>query len=127
MELNRSYEECNDSSQDPQPDGPLRSRSARRAGPELTRRHVAKGFIVTDAILIELGTAAKVIDRLDAAGIGYELFSDVAPNPPVENVQAVTEQGLDALADDAFADVCTPGNPREATRDEIRALYASLI
>lgn len=56
--------------------------------PELTRRGFTKAFIVTDAILIELGTAAKVTDRLDAAGIGYELFSDVAPNPPVENVQA---------------------------------------
>ena len=35
--------------------------------------------------------------------------------------------GIEALADDAFADVCTPGNPRPATREDIKALYTSLL
>lgn len=48
-------------------------------------------------------------------------------NPTTISAVGVTEDGLDALADDAFADVCTPGNPREATRDEIRELYAALL
>ena len=48
-------------------------------------------------------------------------------NPTKISEVGVDESGLDALADDAFADVCTPGNPREATRDEIREIYASLL
>ena len=35
--------------------------------------------------------------------------------------------GVEALTDDAFADVCTPGNPRPATREDIKALYTSLL
>ena len=35
--------------------------------------------------------------------------------------------GIEALTDDAFADVCTPGNPRPATCEDIKALYTSLL
>ena len=35
--------------------------------------------------------------------------------------------GVAALAEDAFNDVCTPGNPRPATREDIEALYRSLL
>ncbi len=56
--------------------------------PELQRRGLTKAFIVTDAVLLEVGTAAKVTDLLDAAEFPYEVFSDVVPNPPVDNVQA---------------------------------------
>ena len=31
------------------------------------------------------------------------------------------------IADQAIADVCTPGNPREVTRDDIVALYKSIL
>lgn len=69
--------------------------------PELTKRHFNKVFIITDAILLETGTAKKVTDRLDAAGFDYEIFSDVKPNPPIENVKAALEQfkasGADVL------------------------------
>ena len=39
----------------------------------------------------------------------------------------ITEADIDALADQAIADVCTPGNPREVTRDDIVALYKSIL
>ncbi|MBE6478358.1 MAG: iron-containing alcohol dehydrogenase, partial [Propionibacteriaceae bacterium] len=39
----------------------------------------------------------------------------------------VDESGIAALTEDAFADVCTPGNPRPATREDIEALYRSLL
>ena len=48
-------------------------------------------------------------------------------NPTKISAVGVTEDGVDALAQDAFADVCTPGNPRKATLEDIRALYASLL
>lgn len=39
----------------------------------------------------------------------------------------IKEEHLDALADQAIADVCTPGNPRDVTRDDILAIYRSIL
>ncbi len=39
----------------------------------------------------------------------------------------ITEKDIPALADQAIADVCTPGNPRPVTRDDIVALYRSIL
>ena len=39
----------------------------------------------------------------------------------------IYEKDIDALADQAFADVCTPGNPREVTRDDIVQLYRQIL
>lgn len=47
----------------------------------------SKALVVTDAGLVKFGVAAKVTDILDAAGIAYEVFSDVKPNPTVTNVK----------------------------------------
>ena len=55
---------------------------------ELLRRGKSKVFVCTDPGLVKAGIAAKVCDVLDGAGIPWELFSDVKPNPTVENVQA---------------------------------------
>lgn len=53
-----------------------------------------KVLIVTDKGLLQFGVAKMVTDVLDAAGIPYEIFSDVKPNPTVSNVRA----GLEAFA-----------------------------
>lgn len=55
---------------------------------ELAARGFAKALVVTDQVLVDTGVAARVTDLLDAAGFPYEVFSDVAPNPPIENVKA---------------------------------------
>lgn len=39
----------------------------------------------------------------------------------------ITEADIPALADQAIADVCTPGNPREVTRDDIVMLYKKVL
>ena len=39
----------------------------------------------------------------------------------------ITEKDIDALTDQAIVDVCTPGNPREVTRDDIVALYKQIL
>lgn len=39
----------------------------------------------------------------------------------------ITEKDIDALADQAIVDVCTPGNPREVTRDDIVSLYKQIL
>ncbi|MDN6692732.1 MAG: iron-containing alcohol dehydrogenase, partial [Enterococcus sp.] len=39
----------------------------------------------------------------------------------------VKEEDIPKIAEDAFNDVCSPGNPREATVEEIAALYRSML
>lgn len=61
---------------------------------ELKRRGFAKALVVTDPVLLAAGVATKVTALLDEAGFPYEVYSDVVPNPTIENVQA----GVRALA-----------------------------
>ena len=60
--------------------------------PELTGRGYTKAFVATDPDLIKFGVAAKVTDLLDKAGFAYDVYSDIKPNPTIENVQ----HGVDA-------------------------------
>ena len=46
-----------------------------------------KAFVASDPDLVKFGVTAKVTDLLDAADIPYEVYSDIKPNPPIENVQ----------------------------------------
>ena len=45
-----------------------------------------KALVVTDKGLMQFGVAKMVLDLMDAAGISYEIFDDVKPNPTVTNV-----------------------------------------
>lgn len=55
-------------------------------------RGYTKAFIVTDPVLLETGTVKKVTDILDEAGLPYEIFDNVQPNPPVENIKDGVEK-----------------------------------
>lgn len=67
---------------------------ARKELPEvLDRLGAKKVLVVTDKGLLKFGVAKMVTDVMDAAGISYEIFSDVKPNPIVTNVQ----EGLKAF------------------------------
>lgn len=46
-----------------------------------------KALVVTDKGLMKFGVAKMVLDELDAAGIAYDIFDDVKPNPTVTNVK----------------------------------------
>ncbi len=46
-----------------------------------------KAFIASDPDLIKFGVTKKVTDLLDEAGLPYEIYSDIKPNPTIENVQ----------------------------------------
>lgn len=56
----------------------------------------------------------------------HQLTVDLKNLTTISEVGA-TEADLDALANDAFHDVCTPGNPRQATQEDILAIYKSLM
>ena len=55
---------------------------------ELARRGFTKAFVVSDPILIDTGVTGKVTALLDEAAFPYEIYSNVEPTPPIENVQA---------------------------------------
>ena len=54
---------------------------------ELTARGYRNAFVCSDPGLVGCGVTAKVTDLLDAAKIPYTLYSDIKPNPTIENVQ----------------------------------------
>ncbi|MDO4595853.1 MAG: iron-containing alcohol dehydrogenase, partial [Coriobacteriaceae bacterium] len=53
---------------------------------ELTRRGYKKVFVCSDPDLVKFGVTSKVTDLLDEAGIAYELYSEIKPNPTIQNV-----------------------------------------
>ena len=55
---------------------------------EIKARGFKKALVASDPDLIKFGVTKKVTDVLDAAGVEYVLFSDIKPNPTIENVQA---------------------------------------
>ena len=55
---------------------------------EIAARGFKKVLVASDPDLIKFGVTKKVTDVLDAAGVAYEIFSDIKPNPTIENVQA---------------------------------------
>ncbi|MBE6999440.1 MAG: lactaldehyde reductase [Ruminococcaceae bacterium] len=58
---------------------------------ELNARGYKKVFLCSDPDLVRFGVTKKVSDVLDAAGIAYSLFSEIKPNPTIENVLAGVE------------------------------------
>ncbi len=54
---------------------------------EIKARAFKKAFVCSDPDLIKFGVTKKVTDILDNAGIAYELYSDIKPNPTIQNVQ----------------------------------------
>ena len=46
-----------------------------------------KAFIATDPDLIKFGVTKKVTDILDKEGMAYAIYSDIKPNPTIENVK----------------------------------------
>ena len=68
---------------------------------EIKARGFKKAFVCSDPDLIKFGVTKKVLDVLDNANIAYEVFSDIKPNPTIENVQAGVEafknSGVDCI------------------------------
>ena len=69
--------------------------------PELKGRGYKKAFLTSDADLIKFGVTAQVTVLLDKANFPYEVYSDIKPNPTIENVQngvaAFKKSGADCI------------------------------
>ncbi len=55
---------------------------------EAQGRGFKKALVCSDPDLIKFGVTKKVTDLLDGANLAYEIFSEIKPNPTIENVQA---------------------------------------
>jgi lactaldehyde reductase len=55
---------------------------------EIKARGFKKAFVCSDPDLIKFNVTKKVTDVLDEAKIAYDVFSDIKPNPTIENVQS---------------------------------------
>lgn len=58
---------------------------------EVKGRGFAKAFVCSDPDLIKFNVTKKVTDVLDNAGIAYDIYSEIKPNPTIENVQTGVE------------------------------------
>ena len=58
-----------------------------------------KAFVASDPDLVKFGVTAKVTDLLKANGIDFELYSNIKPNPTIENVQCGVEAYKNSGAD----------------------------
>ena len=54
---------------------------------EAKARAFKKAFVCSDPDLIKFNVTKKVTDILDQEGLSYEIYSDIKPNPTIENVQ----------------------------------------
>ena len=53
---------------------------------EIKNRHFKKVLVTSTPDLFEFKVATKVTDLLDAAGIAYDVYDNIKPNPTIENV-----------------------------------------
>ncbi len=69
--------------------------------PEVKSRGFKKVFVCSDPDLIKFGVTGKVTKLLEEAKIPFTLFSDIKPNPTIENVKHGVEEmaksGADAI------------------------------
>ena len=68
---------------------------------EVKGRGLSKILVASDPDLIKFGVTQKITDILDKSGIEYKLYSDIKPNPTIENVQSgvkvYKEYGADGI------------------------------
>ena len=66
---------------------------------EVKSRGFKRAFVCSDPDLVKFGVTAKVLKVLDDNGFSYELYSNIKPNPTIENVQTGVEAFKNAGTD----------------------------
>jgi len=66
---------------------------------ELAARGLRKPIVFTDPDLVKFGVSAKVTGLLEKAKVPYALYSDIKPNPTIENVKNGVKAFKKAKAD----------------------------
>lgn len=84
-------------------------------------REIAKALNIKDA------ESRSIQDIRDAACEAIDALSKKVGIPATISELGVKEADIAKIAEDAFNDVCTPGNPRETNVSEIIGIYQSLM
>ena len=71
--------------------------------PELAAKGLSKPIVFSDPDLVKFGVTTKVTDLLDKAKIKYTLYTDIKPNPTIENVKNGVKASEKAKADSIIA------------------------
>ena len=105
-----------------------------RKGLKIKEDGLGEVQIAEEVITIIAGLAATEVEGVDsmsqeeyrdaAINAVQTLSNDVGINPKNEKI---TEEDLDQLAIDALNDACYPGNPREATKEQVIELFRKLM
>lgn len=75
-------------------------KGAIEAVPQEIKAHgFKKAFVASDPDLVKFNVTSKVTDLLEKEGIPYELYSNIKPNPTIENVQTGVQAFKDSGAD----------------------------
>ncbi|MBR2891982.1 MAG: lactaldehyde reductase [Bacilli bacterium] len=70
---------------------------------EVKARRLNKALVCADPDLVRLGIAQKVLKVLEDASLAYEVYSNIKPNPTIENVQSGVEAYKNSKADYVIA------------------------
>ncbi len=79
------------------------------------------------ALGIENAATMSLTDVRDAACDAIDQLSQDVGIPATISELGVKKEDLSQIAEDALRDVCTPGNPRQTSLEDIIALYTSLM
>ena len=66
---------------------------------EVKKRGLHKAFVCSDPDLVKFHVTDKVLDVLKGAGLDFVLYSEIKPNPTIENVQTGVKAYREAGAD----------------------------
>lgn len=67
--------------------------------PEIKAHGFKKALVCSDPDLVKFGVTKKVTDLLDKGGVSYELYTNIKPNPTIENVTSGVKACKEAKAD----------------------------
>ena len=95
---------------------------------EVNNHHFKKVLVATDPDLIKFGVDEMDQETYRQAAIDaiQQLADDVEIPRSLRDVGA-KEEDIPFLAESAFNDACTPGNPRDCTLEEIADIYKSMF
>ena len=83
-------------------------------------------------LMTQIRTAGNILGSIDAVEKTGQLNEEltrlnIEKNKLREELEALKEEDLDFLAKSAYEDACAPGNPKDASIEDLKALFRKLM
>lgn len=79
-------------------------------------------------VAVAMGVDTEGMDTESAADAAIEAVRKLSSDVDIPTIcEGLTEGDLDQLASDAMSDACFPGNPRDASREEVVGLFRKIM